>query len=119
MCLLIPGGYRCACPDGTTSSLSLNGICSAAFEQAKAQPYKCPCKNGGSCVVSELDSSKIICQCIENFEGNHCEEYIPRSRIGGGAFSSIFASIILPILIVLIALIMASVLFLFFKKRNL
>lgn len=119
LCLLIPGGYRCSCPDGSSSSASITGNCNAAFEQPRAQPYQCPCRNGGACVLSEKDPGKIVCRCAENFEGSHCEEYIPRSRIGGNRISSIFASIVLPIIIVILALLLASGLFMFFRKRHL
>lgn len=114
-CLLVPNGYRCSCPDGV---ISINGLCSSAFEAAKSQPYRCQCKNGGSCAFSEKDNTKIICKCLENFEGSHCEEHVPRSRING-QISSLFASVILPILIVLLTLLIASSLYVFFKKRNL
>ncbi len=116
-CLLIPGGYQCSCPDGTTPVLSLNGKCNAAFEQEKNHPYRCLCRNGGSCVVSEQDSTKKICKCLDNYEGSHCEEFIPRSIISNA--SSTWISIMLPIFIILFTFVTAFFIYTFFKRRNL
>lgn len=117
LCLLIRGGYRCSCPDSTNSVLSLNGQCTTAFEQPKALPHRCQCRNGGSCVQSDAETSKIICKCLENFEGSNCEEYIPRSQIGGDT-DHVFAAIILPILIVVLTLGLAAGLYTYFKRKN-
>ena len=111
LCLIIPKGHRCSCPEGSTLPSSITGHCSSGFENAKAEPYKCPCKNGGYC------NNDKICNCPTNFEGNYCEDHIPRSRITGGPLT--FANTILPLLLVIIALLLASGLFLYFKKRNL
>ncbi|XP_015791351.1 low-density lipoprotein receptor-related protein 2 [Tetranychus urticae] len=112
LCLLIPRGYRCACPDGSPTSSSFTGTCPIGFESAKAEPYRCPCRNGGYCDKDVV----TLCKCLPNFEGAHCEARVDKYPISGS--SAIFANIVLPILLVLIALVLASGLFLFFKKRN-
>lgn len=113
LCLLIPRGYRCACPDGSPAPSSVTGRCSIGFENPKAEPYRCPCKNGGFCDRETV----TLCKCLPNFEGTYCEARVDKYPISGP--SSVFANIILPILLVLVALLLASGLFLFFKKRNL
>lgn len=111
LCLIVPRGYRCACPDGQTPG-NLNGRCdSAAFEQPKAEPLKCPCRNGGSCDPS---SGVAHCRCKPNFEGSRCEEYIPRSRIYGQGGNNVFMSLF----VVLLVFVIAGILFVVFKKKN-
>lgn len=113
LCLIIPRGYRCACPDGSSGPTSSTGHCNIGFENVYAEPYRCPCRNGGYCDKDTV----TLCKCSPNFEGPHCETRVDKYPISGP--SAIFANIILPILLVLIALALASGLFLFFKKRNL
>lgn len=115
LCLVVPRGYRCACPDGQTPD-DIAGRCeTAAFEAPKPQLYRCHCKNGGACAQKDDNSNDIICRCRPNFEGSDCGEYIARSRVFPGSST---ANTVVSIFIVLVVMILASVLYLFFKKKN-
>lgn len=113
LCVIIPRGYRCLCPDGSQPPSNANGHCSAGFENPRAEPHRCLCKNGGLCDREDAN----LCKCPTNFEGMYCEARVDKIPLTGP--SGFFANIILPILLVVIALVLASGLFLFFKKRNL
>ena len=118
LCLLIPGGHRCACPDSAKEKqTALNLNCpESPFETAKPKPIRCQCQNGGACIVNQV-TDQINCVCPTNFEGSNCDEYVARRHIGYTS-NSLVASIMLPILLLLIAMILASGLFIYFKKRN-
>ena len=72
------------------------------------------CKNGGACAPKE-DSNDVVCKCRPNFEGSDCSDYIPRSRIYNNNST---ANVVFSIFIVLLVLVVASALYLFFKKKN-
>ncbi|KAF8773695.1 Low-density lipoprotein receptor-related protein 2 like protein [Argiope bruennichi] len=117
LCLLIPGGYRCACPDG--SPMSVLGVvsCNAGFETPKPQPYRCPCKNGGHCHADE--NNKVNCLCAENFSGIHCEEYSPTNEAHSHVQGGSVAAIVIPIFVILLVLLGGVFVFYLFKKRHL
>ncbi|XP_015909717.1 low-density lipoprotein receptor-related protein 2 isoform X1 [Parasteatoda tepidariorum] len=116
LCLLIPGGYRCACPDGSPISILGSATCNSGFETPKPQPYRCPCRNGGHCVADSSD--RVSCVCLENYTGVHCGDFSPQSARIGGHGSSV-AAIVIPILTILLVLVGGLVVFYIFKKRNL
>lgn len=90
LCLLVPGGRRCACPDGATQaplprrstqdivcdagiyqlfykticflfSAIILSICNfIASERPRPSPRICPCENGGICLESVEESSALI-----------------------------------------------------------
>ncbi|XP_044762088.1 low-density lipoprotein receptor-related protein 2 [Coccinella septempunctata] len=103
LCLLVPGGRRCACPDLIYSTQTHRGkgerICDAAIEMARVLPQKCLCQNGGVC---KKDDKGLVCECQnENFQGEHCELNTAHSRLGMGDKPG---TIILPILAILLVL---------------
>lgn len=54
LCLVRPreqGLYACSCPDDTGFVRGSSHNCDAPKEREKALPIKCPCVNGGHCVV--------------------------------------------------------------------
>uniref|UniRef100_A0A3Q3BE47 Low-density lipoprotein receptor-related protein 2-like n=1 Tax=Kryptolebias marmoratus TaxID=37003 RepID=A0A3Q3BE47_KRYMA len=48
LCLLRPGGYTCACPEGTSFITGSNTECDA-FDPPPTMPPPCQCQNGGTC----------------------------------------------------------------------
>lgn len=116
LCLLVPQGYRCACPDGTSLHVLNFGSCDAGFEVPKPQPYKCPCRNGGHC--ESVRDEQIVCRCPSEFEGMHCENFIARRRISSLGGASGVAAVLVPIIVVLIIMIVAATLFVCVRRRH-
>ncbi|RWS16465.1 low-density lipoprotein receptor-related protein 2-like protein [Dinothrombium tinctorium] len=114
ICVLIPSGYRCTCPDGTPAAASVTGQCTSGFEQKKALPQHCLCKNGGYCV--EGGNKNLVCKCQPDFEGTYCDDYISKSPLTHSKSS--VTAIIIPILVILIISILIIAFVLFFRKRH-
>lgn len=114
LCLLIPLGHRCLCPDGALQPEG--GHCQAALEQSRAQPLSCKCRNGGSCTESSQEPGKIICHCPEDFEGSECEDYVARRPVFGPGGETTLESFLFVMLI--LAAVVISVGYVFFKKRE-
>ncbi|KAF7489353.1 hypothetical protein SSS_07649 [Sarcoptes scabiei] len=114
-CLLIPRGHRCSCPDGHQTSFGSNVKCNSAFEHPLAMPYKCECKNGGSCLFSQT-ANKIVCECLSNFDGNLCEDSVSKTKLNTSWLLRTTPSLIL----LLLALILAGLVFtiIYFQKKN-
>ncbi|XP_013773508.1 low-density lipoprotein receptor-related protein 2-like isoform X2 [Limulus polyphemus] len=115
LCLLIPRGHRCACPDGSAIQESKQLSCNAAMEIPKPQPYHCPCKNGGVC---HQGPQKIVCKCQKNFNGIHCENYLGREPVPTKSSTVDIAAIIVPIFVILIVLLLAIGIFLIIRRSN-
>jgi len=113
LCVLIPLGHRCICPDGALQSES--GHCQSPLEQSKAQPITCKCRNGGICVESNQSPSKIVCRCPEDYEGSDCEDYVRRRPVFSSG-ESLFESILFVMLICAAFIFAAG--YVFFKKRE-
>uniref|UniRef100_A0A672JCA6 Low density lipoprotein receptor-related protein 2b n=1 Tax=Salarias fasciatus TaxID=181472 RepID=A0A672JCA6_SALFA len=58
LCLLRPGGYTCACPEGTGFVSGSNTECDAGFDPLPTMPPPCQCQNGGTCY---FDDNKALC----------------------------------------------------------
>uniref|UniRef100_A0A3Q3MKS2 Low-density lipoprotein receptor-related protein 2 n=1 Tax=Mastacembelus armatus TaxID=205130 RepID=A0A3Q3MKS2_9TELE len=59
LCLLRPGGYTCACPEGTSFILGSNTECDAGAVPPPTMPPPCQCQNGGTCY---FDDNKALCK---------------------------------------------------------
>ncbi|KAF0304339.1 Low-density lipoprotein receptor-related protein 2 [Amphibalanus amphitrite] len=101
LCLLIPGGYRCYCPDNTQLRDSSGHICNAALEAARPSPTVCRCQNGGVCTVPDGSTAEPICECEDQFSGPLCETYVAKQRVhtSGGTNP---AAYIIPILLIVL-----------------
>ncbi|GAB6028318.1 hypothetical protein CHUAL_002491 [Chamberlinius hualienensis] len=111
LCLLVPKGFKCACP-GNSQINDFKGVsCPVAFEDPKPQPLRCKCRNGGRCV----DQDKCICP--DEFNGALCE--IPRAKevINFSDSSSSAAAIIVPIVIILVFIILGFAFVVMWKRR--
>lgn len=111
LCLLIPLGHRCFCPDGVLRSEG--GLCQAPLEQSRPLPPSCMCRNGGICMDSPTG---IICHCPDDYEGIKCEDYVQRRLVYSGKESGSLESIILFFLVV--ATLLVAIGFIFFRKRE-
>ncbi|CAC5408349.1 LRP2 [Mytilus coruscus] len=94
LCFLVPGGYRCACPDGTRFQTGNKFLCDAAMEESRPLPSVCPCNNGGSCIQD--NSSEIVCHCPPGFLGPYCEILEPK-KLMPQLESTRLATIIVPV----------------------
>ncbi|XP_076323457.1 low-density lipoprotein receptor-related protein 2-like [Tachypleus tridentatus] len=115
LCLLIPRGYRCACPDGSKLQNIKHVACNAAKELPKPQPSKCLCMNNGYC---KQGPDKLVCICPENFSGKYCEQNVFRQPVLKQSTSTGIAVIIVPIFAILIVLLLAIGLYLVLRRRN-
>jgi low density lipoprotein-related protein 2 len=113
LCLLIPNGYRCACPENTIFRIGSNTTCDAAFEQEKPSPQSCHCENGGVCKVG-VDGLECICQ--EDFSGQTCNQHVQRRRLEPESIST--AAYIIPIVLILLLSLAGLAFFIFLKKKN-
>uniref|UniRef100_A0A672N2Y4 Low-density lipoprotein receptor-related protein 2-like n=1 Tax=Sinocyclocheilus grahami TaxID=75366 RepID=A0A672N2Y4_SINGR len=60
LCLLRPGGYTCACPQGSTLFAFNKNECDAAIEAEVSMPLACRCMNGGTCYTDEGGLPKSV-----------------------------------------------------------
>lgn len=114
LCVAIPAGYRCLCPDsqGAHTPQSSERVCDAPDERARPAPRICPCQNGGKC--DAMANGELICVCMDNFHGDHCEVNLVSARA-----SSSTAAIVIPIVVSLLVLLAAAAVILVLKKRPL
>lgn len=113
LCLIIPGGYKCACPDNKGVKNTYPN-CDAPHEPMKAKPLGCGCFNGGICV---LNSSNVLrCECREGYSGELCETYVARSFIPRQPWSP--ATVIVPIVLIILVLGVLAALYVFFNRRH-
>ncbi|TDG98033.1 hypothetical protein EPR50_G00214030 [Perca flavescens] len=73
LCLLRPGGYTCACPQGTSFIPGSNTECDAGFDPPPTMPPPCQCQNGGTCY---FDDNKALCKCTPDWTGEYCQTNI-------------------------------------------
>lgn len=118
LCLLVPGGRRCTCPDNTVPIAShrstLEVTCDAAAERPRPAPRICPCQNGGAC--REDDNGDLECDCLPDFAGNHCERGMGGSY---GPGSGVFTSFLLPVMVIALVLLVAAGVWYVVRKRPL
>ncbi|XP_059387967.1 low-density lipoprotein receptor-related protein 2 [Carassius carassius] len=70
LCLLRPGGYTCACPEGTSFFPGSSTECDTGFEPEPTMPPPCQCRNSGTCY---FDDNKALCICPPEWNGDFCE----------------------------------------------
>lgn len=119
LCLLVPGGHRCSCPDLSSGFTTIHKtkaeiICDAASERPRPEPRICTCQNGGLC--RESDGEELLCECLDDFHGQYCEVHVGHSRTHGASNT---AAIIIPIVVILLVVGAATGVWLFLRKRPL
>ncbi|XP_075155675.1 low-density lipoprotein receptor-related protein megalin [Haematobia irritans] len=116
LCLLVPGGHRCACPDSSGALPShrstMEVICDAAAERPRPAPRICPCQNGGFCV--EDNNGELMCECLGDFKGDHCEQNAAGMFGHGGANVT---AVVVPIMVILLVLLAAGGVWFVIRKK--
>lgn len=117
LCLLVPGGHRCSCPDSSMFShrSKTDIICDAAAERPRPAPRICPCENGGICRESTDDQTELVCDCPPDYLGQYCDVHVAKSMQGGAAATAI----VVPIVVVLLVLAAATGVWMYLRKRPL
>uniref|UniRef100_A0A8C2DL15 Low density lipoprotein receptor-related protein 2a n=1 Tax=Cyprinus carpio TaxID=7962 RepID=A0A8C2DL15_CYPCA len=95
LCLLRPGGYTCACPQGSTLLAFNKNECDAAIEAEVSMPLACRCMNGGTCYTDERGLPK--CKCPYGYSGSYCEMGKSRGAPAGTAVTVLLAVVIILI----------------------
>lgn len=118
LCLLVPGGHRCACPDSSGPLPSHRSraevICDAAAERPRQSPRICPCQNGGFC--KEDERGDLVCDCQLDYKGEHCEHNIAGAFGHGGAN---VAAVVVPIMVILLVILAAGGAWYIIRKKPL
>lgn len=100
LCLLVPGGWRCACPDNSVQPQNHRStaevICDAVAERERPLPLICKCQNGGFC---KEENGDVGCDCPTDFSGKYCEKYQGVLHSAGGNAT---AAVFIPILILVL-----------------
>ncbi|KAF7989294.1 hypothetical protein HCN44_007968 [Aphidius gifuensis] len=112
LCVAVPAGSKCLCPDsaGPRSLQASERICDASVERPKPSPRICQCQNGGICQQS--DENELVCACIENYHGEHCEINLTLTR-NHNTVTAIFV----PLVVACLILLSAIAIFIVLKKR--
>ncbi|XP_039499245.1 low-density lipoprotein receptor-related protein 2 isoform X1 [Drosophila santomea] len=116
LCLLVPGGHSCACPDASGPPPSHRStaevICNAAAEHPRPAPRICPCQNGGLC--KEDAQGELVCECLAEFRGEHCETSTTGAFGHGGANVT---AVVVPIMVILLVMMAAAGAWYVIRKR--
>lgn len=114
LCVAIPAGYRCLCPDsvGGHNPHVSERVCDAPDERARPAPRVCQCENSGYCEINP--SGQLDCVCPVFAHGDHCELAYESNKFGGTT-----AAIVIPIVVSVLVLLAAAAILLVLKKRPL
>ncbi|XP_063285770.1 low-density lipoprotein receptor-related protein 2 [Pelobates fuscus] len=102
LCLLRPGGYTCACPQGSNFMGGSTTECDAAVQLPVSLPEGCRCMNGGSCYQDESNNYK--CTCTSGYSGKFCETRSAFHLSAGTATVVVLLTLILIIIICALAM---------------
>ncbi|KAF7269177.1 hypothetical protein GWI33_017770 [Rhynchophorus ferrugineus] len=114
LCLIVPNGHRCSCPDSLvipTHKTKAEIICDAPIEVNRALPRICECQNSGIC--REDEAGELLCECLPNFEGRFCDIVLAH---GSSAGETNTTAIVVPIVVILI-LAAATGVWIFIRKK--
>ncbi|GAB1600507.1 low-density lipoprotein receptor-related protein 2-like [Argonauta hians] len=114
LCLLVPNGYRCACPDGSSFIEGSTTVCDAAYELPQELPM-CICYNGGSCVHGS--NGTYICHCRKGYYGIDCS-IASASGLLSELKSTKVAAITVPVVLIFIMLSLALAGYIIIKRHR-
>ncbi|CAL8343607.1 unnamed protein product [Boreogadus saida] len=93
LCLLRPGGFTCACPEGSSMSVSDPTKCDAAIVPPVPMPPACRCRNGGTCYT--VEGGLPTCKCPPGYTGNNCDLGKSRAAPAGTATAVLLTVIVI------------------------
>ncbi|XP_052741747.1 low-density lipoprotein receptor-related protein 2 [Bicyclus anynana] len=113
LCLAVPAGRRCACPDLLTPPKRATHelACDAAIEPPRPLPRACPCQNGGTC--SEAADGGVQCACRAPLAPPYCASAAAATQ----ARASSAAAVVVPVLLVLLLALAAAAGWFIVRKR--
>nr|XP_010969732.1 low-density lipoprotein receptor-related protein 2 isoform X1 [Camelus bactrianus] len=111
LCLLRPGGYTCACPQGSRFTAGSVTECDAAIESPILMPHPCRCMNGGNCYFDEKDLPK--CKCPSGYSGEYCEIGLSKGTPPGTTIA-----VLLTIILIIIIAVLATLGFFHYRKTG-
>ncbi|XP_059057986.1 low-density lipoprotein receptor-related protein 2 [Achroia grisella] len=114
LCLGVPGGRRCACPDllPPPKRAALDRACDAAVESPRALPRVCPCENQGRCEEEEQGALRCVCPA-----GRAPPLCAGGAGGAGGARGAAAAAVLVPVVLVLVLVLGAAAAWFFIRKR--
>ena len=113
LCVLIPGGFRCSCPESNSGPGTSEVSCDAAQERPRPSPLRCPCQNRGVCTGDGMPQ----CQCPADYEGVHCETHLQRRPAPSEGVAT--AYIMVPVLLIIVAALAGAAVYVYFFRRSL
>lgn len=114
LCLLIPDGHVCACPDNSKLLPGSKTNCDAASETSVELAH-CVCKNGGTCV--RVADNSYTCKCKAGFYGRDCTSVTPEKQLSQLKYTKVTAVVVPVVLLLIIAAVLLAGFF-FMKKRG-
>ncbi|XP_045450693.1 low-density lipoprotein receptor-related protein 2 [Melitaea cinxia] len=110
LCLAVPGGRRCACPDALTPPKRATHelACDAPVEPARPAPQVCRCENGGRCA---WDGAALQCECRAPLAPPLC------ARAAAAAAGRAPAAVLVPVLLLLALALAGAAAWLVVRKR--
>lgn len=115
LCLLVPAGHRCACPDQQPppKRAAHELACDAAVEAPRALPRQCPCENGGLC--TEAADGALQCVCRPPLQPPFCAG--AAGEAAGRTATS--AAVLVPVLLLAVLALGAAAAWFVVRKRPL
>ncbi|CAH2090680.1 unnamed protein product [Euphydryas editha] len=111
LCLAVPAGRRCACPDALTppKRAAHELACDAPVEPRRPLPRVCPCENGGRC--SEDAEGALQCECRAPLAPPLC------ARAAAATAERAPAAVLVPVLLLLALALGAAVAWFVVRRR--
>lgn len=112
LCVLIPDGAECVCPDYSNFVSGSSTVCNAPHEPERQLPQKCMCQHG-YCPQGQNSQKELKCVCLDGYHGDHCQ-YSPTELKS----SSRTLAIVLPICLIIVLASVIILAFLFWRQRR-
>ncbi|XP_066250185.1 low-density lipoprotein receptor-related protein 2 [Euwallacea similis] len=115
LCLIVPNGHRCSCPDSSvmpSHKTKAEIICDAPIDPERALPRVCQCQNGGLC--REDLEGQLVCECLPSYQGQFCDIL---TASGSSDQDGTATAVVVPIVVILLILGAATGVWFFIRKR--